>query len=76
MKNGVSRHTVIKKNSQDGFTVDLVKSLIHEKSIKLIHIEEVYTFNSYKETIRSYEAVRTKAVQTAADLILHWKVIL
>jgi hypothetical protein len=60
MKNGVSRHTVIKKNSQDGFTVDLVKSPIHEKSIMLIHI--MYTSNIYKETIRLYEAVRTKAV--------------
>jgi hypothetical protein len=28
----------------------------------------VYTFNTYKETIRLYEAVRTKAVQTAAEL--------
>jgi predicted transcriptional regulator len=60
MKNGVSRHTVIKKNSQDGFIVDLVKYPIHEKSIMLIHI--MYTFNIYKETIRLYEAVRTKAV--------------
>lgn len=68
MKNGVSRHTVIKKNSQDGLTVDLVKSPVHENSIMLIHMNEVYTFNTYKELIRLYEAARTTAVRTAAEL--------
>jgi predicted transcriptional regulator len=68
MKNGVSRHTVIKKHSQDGLTVDLVKSPSYENSIMLIHMNAAYTFNPYKEIIRLYEAARTKAVRIAADL--------
>jgi hypothetical protein len=68
MKNGVSRHTVIKKNMEDENTVDLVKTSNLINSVMLVHMKEVYTFNSYKEIIRLYEAARTTAVRTAAEL--------
>jgi hypothetical protein len=68
MKNGVSRHTVIKKNSRDGHTVDLVRSPNDEKSVMLVHMSDVYTFNIFQELINLYEAARTIAVLTAAEL--------
>jgi hypothetical protein len=68
MKNGVSRHTVIRKSSQDGHTVDLVKTSNRVNSVMLVHMKEAYTFDSYKEIIRLYEAARTTAIQTAAEL--------
>jgi hypothetical protein len=68
MKNGVSRHTIIRKSNQDGHTVDLVKTFNQLNSVMLVHIQEAYTFNSYKEIIRLYEAARTIAIQTAVQL--------
>jgi len=68
MKNGVSRHTVIKKNREDENTADLVKTSNLISSVMLIHMNEVYTFNSYKEIIRLYEDARTTAVRTANEL--------
>jgi hypothetical protein len=67
MRNGVSRHTVIKKNSNEQNTVDLVKTSNFMNSIMLIHMKEVYTFNTYKEIIRLYEAARITAVRTAHE---------
>ena len=52
MMNGVSRHTVIKKNSNEENTVDLVKTSNFMNSVMLIHMKQVYTFNTYKEIIR------------------------
>lgn len=68
MKNGVSRHTVIKKNSREGHTVDLVRSPNNENSVMLVHMSDVYTFNIFQELINLYEAARTIAVITAAEL--------
>jgi hypothetical protein len=68
MKNGVSRHTVIRKRYQDGYTVDLVRTSNLVNSVMLVHMVEAYTFNSYEEIIRIYEAARTTAVRTAAEL--------
>jgi hypothetical protein len=68
MKNGVSRHTVIKKNSLEGHTVDLVRSPNDEKSVMLVHMSYVYTFNIFQELINLYDAARTIAILTAAEL--------
>lgn len=68
MKNGVSRHTVIKKNREDENTVDLIKTHSLTNSVMLVHMREAYTFNGYKEIIRLYEAARTTAVRTANEL--------
>lgn len=70
MKNGVFRHTVIRKINELGHTVDLVKSPNKEKSVMLVYMNEVYTFNIYRELIRQYEAARTTAVLTAAELYI------
>jgi hypothetical protein len=68
IKNGVSRYTVIKKNREDENTVDLIKTSNLVNSVMLIHVKEAYTFNSYKEIIRLYEAARATAIRTAAEL--------
>jgi len=68
MKNGVSRHTIIKKNNQEGHTVDLVRSPNNENSVMLIHLSEVYTFDIFQELIKLYEAARTTAVLIADEL--------
>ncbi|MGH9983303.1 MAG: hypothetical protein ACRD8W_05030 [Nitrososphaeraceae archaeon] len=68
IKNGVSRHTVIKKNSREGHTVDLVRSPNNENSVMLVHMSDVYAFNIFQELINLYEAARTIAVITAAEL--------
>jgi len=68
MKNGVSRHTVIRKSNQDGNTVDLVRTPNLVNSVMLVHMAEAYTFNIYKEIIRLYEAARTTAIRTATEL--------
>ena len=39
MKNGVSRHTVIKKNREDENTVDIVKTYNHTNSVMLVSIK-------------------------------------
>jgi DNA-binding MarR family transcriptional regulator len=71
MKNGVSRHTIIKKNNQEGHTVDLFRSPNDENSVVLVNMNEVYTFNIFQELIKLYEAARTTAVRIAADLCIH-----
>lgn len=71
MKNGVSRHTIIKKNNQEGHTVELFKSPNNENSVMLIHMNEAYTFNIFQELIKLYETARTTAVRIAAELRIH-----
>jgi DNA-binding MarR family transcriptional regulator len=68
MKNGVSRHTVIKKNNQEGHTVDLFRSPNDENSVMLVHMNEVYIFNIFQELIKLYEAAHTTAVLIADEL--------
>jgi hypothetical protein len=48
MMNGVSRHTIIKKNMEDENTVDLIKTSNLVNSVMLIHVKEAYTFIATK----------------------------
>jgi hypothetical protein len=68
MKNGVSRYTIIKRNGEERPTADLIKSPYPENSRMLIHLDDVYTFNTFQEIIRLYEAARTAAVLIADEL--------
>jgi hypothetical protein len=69
LKNGVCKHTIIKRNKeQNNNTVDIIKSPNQGNSIMLVHMNERYTLNIYKDIIKLYDEARIIAVQLANKL--------
>ncbi|MFY9967412.1 MAG: hypothetical protein WBL44_04970 [Nitrososphaeraceae archaeon] len=68
LRNGVCKHTIIKRNKEQGNTVDIIKSPNYGNSIMLVHISERYTLNIFKDFIKLYEEARVIAVQVANEL--------
>ena len=67
-RNGVCKHTIIKMNKEQSNTVDIIKSPNHGRSIMLVHMNERYTLNTFKDFIKLYEEARVIAVQVANEL--------
>jgi predicted transcriptional regulator len=68
LKNGVCKHTIIKRNKELGRTVDIIKSPNHGNSIMLVHMNELYTFNVFKDIIKLYDEAHTIAIQVSKEL--------
>jgi hypothetical protein len=68
LKNGVCKHTIIKRNKEQRNTVDIIKSPNQGNSIMLVHMNERYTLNIYKDIIKLYDEARVLAVQVASKL--------
>ena len=68
LRNGVYKHTIIKRNKEQGNTVDIIKSPNHGNSIMLVYMNERYTLNIFKDIIKLYDEARVLAVQVADKL--------
>jgi hypothetical protein len=68
LKNGVYKHTFIKRNKEQDCTIDIIKSPNQGKSIMLIYMNESYTFNMFKDIIKLYDNARAAVVLAANEL--------
>jgi hypothetical protein len=68
LKNGVCKHTVIKRNKEQSNTVDIIKSPNQSNSIMLVHMNERYTLNIFKDIIKLYDEARILVIQVANEL--------
>jgi hypothetical protein len=68
LRNGVCKHTIIKKNKEQNNTVDIIKSPNQGNSIMLVHMNERYTLNIFKDIIKLYDEAHVLAVQVANEL--------
>jgi hypothetical protein len=68
LRNGVCRHTVIRRNKDQGHTVDIIKSPNSGNSIMLVHMDESYTFDIFKDIIKLYDEARAVAALIADEL--------
>ena len=68
LRNGVCKHTIIKRNKEQSNTVDIIKSPNRGNSIMLVHMNERYTFNIFKDIIKLYDEARVLVVQVANEL--------
>jgi hypothetical protein len=68
LRNGVCKHTVIKRSKEQGCTVEIIKSPNQGNSVMLIHMNELYTFNIFKDIIKLYNEAHAIAVLVANQL--------
>lgn len=68
LKYGVCKHTFIKRNKQHGHTVEIIKSPNPGNSIMLVHMNERYTFNIFKDIIKLYDEANMTAIQVSKEL--------
>jgi len=68
LRNGVCKHTIIKRNKEQGHTVDIIKSPNQGNSVMLVHMNELYTFNIFKDIIKLYNEAHAIAVLVANQL--------
>ena len=68
LKNGVCKHTIIKRNNKQGCTIDIIKSPHQGNSIMLVYINESYTFSIFRDIIKLYDKSRAAAVLAANEL--------
>jgi hypothetical protein len=68
LKNGVCKHTIVKRKKVQGCTIDIIKSPNQGNSIMLIYLNESYTFNVFKDIIKLYDEARAIAVLEAHEL--------
>lgn len=70
LKNGVCKHTIVKRNKERGCTIDIIKSPNQGNSIMLIYMNESYTFDIFKNIIKLYDEARAVAVLVANELYI------
>jgi predicted transcriptional regulator len=68
LKNGVCKHTIVKRNKEQGHTIDIIKSPNQGNSIMLVHMNEQYSLNIFRDIIKLYDEARVLAVQVANEL--------
>jgi hypothetical protein len=68
LKNGVCKHTIVKRNKEQGHTIDIIKSPNQGNSLMLVHMVDFYTFNVFKDIIKLYEEARAVAFLIANEL--------
>ena len=68
LRNGVCKHIIIKRNKGQEHTVEIIKSPNHGNSIMLVHMNERYTLDIFKDIIKLYDEARAKAALIANEL--------